>query len=172
VKRMLRINNWNNQTDYVPSSGCVAPMFAPENGTLSEGSPPWEVMYEKQDLGKMLRQSLHGTWMIAENVSAIEEDTSSRALEPEFRDLVQRWRRDTRHVSSITERSTHFAYQRIIGMGGDALPLILHDLETTHDHWIWALNAIVPLENPAQHTDVFEEAVDAWITWGREHAYI
>src|SRR6266849_701211 len=63
-------------------------------------------------------------------------------LEQEFTSLAQQWRRETRHVSSIHERSMNRAYQKIIALGQDVVPLILRDLEDTRDHWLWALDII------------------------------
>lgn len=93
------------------------------------------------------------------------------SVEDKFQYLARQWRRETRHVSSIHERSMNRAYQKIIGMGKSALPFILRDLERSRDHWLWALD-IISDENPAEDTDVFDDAVDAWLNWGREHDYL
>ncbi len=65
----------------------------------------------------------------------------------------------------------HPAYQRIIGMGPEVVPLLLRELERTRDHWLWALHAITG-EDPAKPQDGFEAAVDAWLDWGRRNRYI
>ena len=59
-----------------------------------------------------------------------------------FRELVRQWKEATQFVSSVTDMVTHPAYQQIIGMGKDVLPLILAELRREPDHWFWALQAI------------------------------
>lgn len=99
------------------------------------------------------------------------EDIDSE-LEGEFRNLVGRWRRETAMHSVTLKKAMHPAYQRIIGMGKDAIPLILRELlERPSGHWFWALNAITG-EDPAQVTDSIDDAIQAWLRWGREHGYI
>ncbi len=60
----------------------------------------------------------------------------------------------------------HPAYQQIIGMGKEAIPLILQELERTRGHWLWALFAITK-QDPAPEGATFDEAVDAWLEWGK-----
>jgi hypothetical protein len=96
---------------------------------------------------------------------------SSSELEIEFQSLAQKWRRETTAFSSVTKKVLHPAYQRIIGMGSAALPLILRELSQTSGHWFWALNAISG-EDPVRADDDFDSAVSAWLEWGREKGYI
>ena len=63
----------------------------------------------------------------------------------------------------------HPAYQKIIGMGKDALPFIFRELATSGGDWIWALEMIVRKENPASGKAKFKDAKEAWLNWGREH---
>ena len=63
-------------------------------------------------------------------------------LERTFFELANRWRDETALLSSVTRTAMHPAYQRIIGMGPAAVPLILRELEQRPDHWFWALTAI------------------------------
>lgn len=64
------------------------------------------------------------------------------AFENLFNDLAKRWKAETRLLSSPTEIAMHPAYQRIIGLGPRALPLIIRDLVENPDWWFWALRAI------------------------------
>jgi hypothetical protein len=89
----------------------------------------------------------------------------------EFKALAEEWRRDTRHVSSITKKVMHPAYQRIMAMGEAALPLILQDLQATRSHWLWALHYITR-KDPADPAANFHQAVDAWLRWGRENGLL
>src|SRR5437868_15345823 len=56
-----------------------------------------------------------------------------------FNRLARQWREDTQWLSSTTEIAMHPAYQGIIGMGSEALPMILDDLHANSGHWYWAL---------------------------------
>lgn len=87
----------------------------------------------------------------------------------EFNELASRWKAERSATSSSTCMAIHWAYQRIIGLGWDALPLILRELEKEPDQWFWALKAIsgedpVPPENRGNMT----EMRDAWLKWGRD----
>jgi hypothetical protein len=73
-------------------------------------------------------------------------------LERTFFDLANRWRNETALLSSVTKIAMHPAYQRIIGMGPAALPLLLRELEQQPDHWFWALTAITG-EDPVPPED-------------------
>lgn len=48
------------------------------------------------------------------------EQTSAR-----FETLARQWKAETSHLSSIAKRSLNLNYQKIIGMGPGAVPLIL-----------------------------------------------
>ena len=65
------------------------------------------------------------------------------------------------------------SYQRIIGLGPSAIPLILRELENEPGHWFWALAALTG-ENPAaQGTAGNVDAMrEAWLQWGRERGYL
>ena len=67
----------------------------------------------------------------------------------------------------------HPAYQRIIGMGRRAVPLLLGELEKKPGHWFWALNAIAG-ENPvpAEAEGKLGDMAQAWLGWGRERGLI
>lgn len=92
-------------------------------------------------------------------------------VEAEFRPLVEQWRKDTRHTSSVTTMVSHPAYQRIVAMGRDVLPLLFKELLEHPDHWLVALNAITH-EDPAPESATFNEAVQAWLTWARAAGYL
>lgn len=97
-----------------------------------------------------------------------ETITSERAgLAGQFRHLATWWKRDTEFQSSPARIALHPAYQRIIGMGPGALPLILRDLEHTPGQWFWALQAISG-EDPVREEDrgYVDRMTRAWIRWG------
>jgi len=88
-----------------------------------------------------------------------------QALEKEFERLVANWKRETRAQSSLGEIFTNDSYQRILGMGKDALPMILADLQKAPGHWFYALEKIVG-HDVASGAKTFGEARDNWLQWG------
>lgn len=82
------------------------------------------------------------------------------------------WKRETEHMSCPDEMILHPAYLRIIGLGPEAIPLILAELERELDFWFWALEAITD-ENPIPigvQGDMKEMRL-CWLEWGRDHGY-
>lgn len=89
-----------------------------------------------------------------------------------FAQLAERWKRETLVVSSVEVMSTHPAYQQIIGMGPEVLPLLLHELAESPHHWFWALRSITG-EDPvqAQHRGRLSEMANDWLTWAKNKGY-
>jgi hypothetical protein len=100
--------------------------------------------------------------------------TSQRgSIEEDFRRLAKQWKADTEFQSSVTRIAMHPAYQRIIGMGPSAVPLILRDLDTTHDPWFWALAAITGADPvPPEDRGYIDRMVRAWVRWGIRQNFI
>ncbi len=91
----------------------------------------------------------------------------------EFDALVQQWRRETAVLSSTERKAMHPAYQRIIGMGRDALPLVFHEMTQRPGHWFWALQAITGADPvPPEHGGNVAAMTEDWLRWGREHHYL
>jgi hypothetical protein len=65
------------------------------------------------------------------------------------------------------------SYQKIIGMGLEAVPLILEELGREPSQWFWALEAITD-ENPVppEAAGKVRLMAKAWIQWGREHGLL
>ncbi|MFM9959985.1 MAG: hypothetical protein ACKV2Q_02030, partial [Planctomycetaceae bacterium] len=57
-------------------------------------------------------------------------EKQDQKLEQEFRRLANAWKRETKHLSRIDHVCANSSYLQIIGMGPDAIPLILRELET------------------------------------------
>jgi uncharacterized protein (DUF1778 family) len=98
------------------------------------------------------------------------EDTA--AMTEEFKHLAREWKQDTAFESSLTRLALHPAYQRIIGLGRRALPLILTELRREPDHWFWALRSISG-ENPVPPEQVgdVEAMRRLWLDWGRQQGH-
>jgi hypothetical protein len=92
-------------------------------------------------------------------------------LESDFKVQVEQWRRETLYTSSLTRMVMHPSYLRIIGMGRSVLPLFFKELAERPDHWLVALNAITG-QDPAPAESTFDDAVGAWLDWGRRHGYL
>jgi hypothetical protein len=89
----------------------------------------------------------------------------------EFRWHVQKWKNDTRHLSSLTAMISHPSYRRIMGMGREGLPLLFRELSERPDHWLVALNAMTGVD-PIPEDTPFSEAVKIWLAWGSEKGYL
>jgi hypothetical protein len=98
------------------------------------------------------------------------------SLERLFHECVKRWKDETGNLSSITKALAHPSYLRIIGLARDSAGreierLLLRELESDPDHWFAALSAVTG-KDPVKPEHDFEEAVNAWLDWGREEGII
>jgi hypothetical protein len=100
----------------------------------------------------------------------LEEQAKSEApeLEEKFRRLADQWHKETRYISSVTQMAMHPAYQKIIGIGQQAVPFILREMQQRGGHWLWALHVITDID-PAPPNATFKEAVEAWLEWGKDY---
>lgn len=92
-------------------------------------------------------------------------------LEYDFNTLMEQWIEDTKYLSSIQDIVIDLSYQKIIGMGRQALPYIFRNIQRQQSLWFWALHAITR-EDPVPKNVNGSAAVDTWLRWGREHGYI
>jgi hypothetical protein len=94
---------------------------------------------------------------------------SAMMLARRFESLAAAWRKECAHLSSVREMVLHPAYQQIIGMGRDAIPFLLRELERQPDHWFWALWAITG-ENPVppEHRGRLRDMARDWLEWARQ----
>lgn len=91
------------------------------------------------------------------------------SIEANFRQLVAEWKAATALTSSGTEILLHPAYQRIIGMGKDAVKFIIDELRREPDHWFWALQAITG-EDPVADGDQgkIDRMTSSWLNWAQQ----
>lgn len=86
-----------------------------------------------------------------------------------FGSLARQWREDTQWLSSTTEMAMHPAYQAIIGMGAEALPMIIADLREHSGHWYWALKAISNEDPvPPMNRGNIRQMREAWLNWAEQ----
>ena len=83
----------------------------------------------------------------------------------EFNDLAETWRRETGPLSSLEDKFAHPAYQKIIGMGEDAVPLLLDEMRLRPGHWFWALKQITG-QSPMrpEHAGSLRRMTEDWLT--------
>ena len=128
-----------------------------------------------------MKQSIRGVSQASRSLQVAELEINKHFRRPasrvtpaaRFASLSATWQDDTRLVSSAQQIATHPAYQEIIGMGTEALPLILRELAESPGHWFWALRAIAG-ESPIRPEDRGNVPAmrDAWLAWGRKRGYI
>jgi hypothetical protein len=110
--------------------------------------------------------------VLQERLVAFPAVGSASGLSQRFQVLADQWRRETGHLSLMSDIVLNTAYQQIIGMGRPAIALILQDLKQQPDHWFWALRSITG-ENPVQVDDRgrLPQMAEAWLVWGRANGY-
>ena len=92
---------------------------------------------------------------------------SSSVMEERFNVLAEQWRNETGHYSILARRYLHPAYNSILAMGPRVVPIILRELAHRPDRWFSALSTLTGTD-PSRGTGTFDEAVDAWLDWGRK----
>jgi hypothetical protein len=108
-----------------------------------------------------------------DNASGLSSIARSVDVERLFTLLTNEWEEATRFISSTTEMATHPAYQRIIGLGPAALPLIFRELRRNPNHWFWALKAITGEDPvpPATRGDL-GAMTEAWLQWATDRGFV
>jgi hypothetical protein len=108
---------------------------------------------------------------IAESVAARRAKNSAK-----FKALAQEQRQQHAAMSSITDIANLPAYQKIIGLGEDAIPMILAELREEGDEpdqWFWVLRALTDADPvaPADRGNVIKMA-QAWTAWGENLGHV
>jgi hypothetical protein len=86
-----------------------------------------------------------------------------------FNKLKNDWKSDTFYLSSISQKVAHPAYQEIISMGADALPLIIQELKNEPSHWFPALRSITGYDPvSAENRGRIDAMAAEWINWWSE----
>lgn len=119
----------------------------------------------------------HECVLVAETAKAASDHYAApvtrHSLGERFADLAATWRHETAFTSSLNEIVMNRAYQQIIGLGPNVIPLILLELQTQPDHWFWALNALTAADpvDPQDRGDI-QRMADAWVDWGKMVMYL
>jgi hypothetical protein len=141
-----------HQFDDLHPSDIFPAIFQPER-TVALGDRFWQM-------------DVLNTWSIS------RESYQRKILEFKFRGLAQQWQQETALLSRLDQKVLHPAYQQIIGIGAEVLPLIFLELEQQPNHWFWALKAITGA-NPIkpEHRGRVKLMAQDWLKWGRDHGY-
>lgn len=147
-------------------------------------SPRWEYSEATRWLGEDCAVATVERWRVepleqgwrlpARSHSRLRQSSSGRPplsraaieLEVQFENLADEWEQATDFESVVARKVMHLAYQRIIGMGYPAVPLILRRLQREPRQWFWALTSITG-EDPADGQTSADGAAQAWLEWGR-----
>lgn len=95
------------------------------------------------------------------------------ALTARFLQLVSEWNDATAGLSSPRAIAGHDAYQQIIALGPQVLPLLFRDLKENGGWWYPALRALTgvnPVPESARGNLPLNDA--AWLKWGQDNGYI
>ncbi len=155
----------------------TAPVFTPSgsySGALNEADgklPVSAFLYQQSPVTQSfpLERLLSGQLQKL-NVVNPKWDTGAE-LAKEFHALVERWKRETFSLSSLTKIYAHPAYQRIMAMGVAGIPLVLKELQKDQGHWFYALKFMAG-NNVSDGMTNFEDAKAAWLEWGYKNNYI
>lgn len=105
-------------------------------------------------------------------VLSAPDEFKTQRLEEQFEALRTQWRAECGISSSMTKIILAPSYQRIIGMGKAAVPLIMRQLEKGDQpaFWSWALQSITGAK-PFRDEDKgkVKALAQAWLAWWREN---
>lgn len=148
---------------------------APRGEWLSSFHPesclmPWTQPWLECDLSTWRKALARARVPAAEAPGSGAVLAASQAV---FTELANTWRRETAAMSSVASMAMHPAYQRIIGMGAAALPLIFRQLSRQPGHWFWALAAITG-ENPVPPEEAGDvrRMTERWLEFARKRGYL
>lgn len=146
----------------------------------TEFPPDIESVYSRtlehaQEDGACLQFRIGQTFDFGKYTVQVKEDaitiSSNDPDQPKFAALVEAWHKERKATSSPIKVAMCPSYQKIIGMGKPAIPLIFRQLElegAKPDMWFWALRALTDA-NPVAD-DIrgnFVKMAEAWLEWGR-----
>ena len=99
---------------------------------------------------------------------------STETIELKFHRLSNEWKRDTKHLSTVSKIAAHPSYLKIVAIGEPAIPLILRDLEVEPNHWFTALHKIARQgpDIPIHIRGDIRNIANKWIEWGKKKNYI
>ena len=104
---------------------------------------------------------------------SVSPHVSKEGTRERFQRLASEWKERSKYLSNTAQMAMLKPYQRIIGMGENAVPLILEELKREPDHWFWALEMITEEDPvPPEAAGRVIQMAQAWIEWGKEKGYL
>lgn len=103
--------------------------------------------------------------------------TCKPALAERFAEQAEKWERETRHLSSPTQRMMHPSYQAILGMAqgheNEVTALLIYDMQQRRRPWFGALSYITK-ENPIDRADAgnMNKMISSWVKWGKSRGLL
>lgn len=146
------------------------PIMLTRNGQIIAALMPFTGNLETDQLPSNFQEAI--AQLSLSEKSDLDHSRQQTELATTFYQLAEQWKTETRGISSTEQLSLHPAYQQIIGMGPNVIPLLLRELENNSGRWFWVLKAISREEpvTPEQRGKT-KEMIAAWLNWGREKGY-
>lgn len=126
-----------------------------------------EKVYFTESVTSYAYLPMEGKPMVA-NTAILARSLESPA--EKFKRLKAQWLREMPPSSRMRDLVLCKSYQRIIGMGKDALPFLLSEVEREPRAWFWALEAITEA-NPVPEGGDLNSIAQAWTRWASEHGF-
>ena len=101
------------------------------------------------------------------------QTTANATPQERFKQLAAEWKEQSQWLSNTVQMAMLSPYQKIIGMGKEAIPFILDELRREPDQWFWALEHITD-ENPVASDAAGQVRLmaQAWIEWGTKNGFM
>jgi hypothetical protein len=123
-------------------------------------------------MGAIARGFLRNSIMAPTPGTQPQTDAPEQSVAERFRRLADAWHAATGHLSSMSRAASHPAYQEIIGLGPEVVPLLLRDLEDRHSHWFSAIRELTGANPiPPEAAGNIPAMAAAWLGWAREQGY-
>lgn len=132
-----------------------------ENQTLTDSDRPNRTITQKLDSSVKSGES-----SVSKHEAEIDPEIANK-----FYALASQWESEVEGMSP-TSLFKHPAYQEIISMGTQIVPLLLQELKHNPLYWLSALNAITGA-NPILDCERgrVKQMAEAWLKWGKEQGY-
>ena len=88
-----------------------------------------------------------------------------------FVELHEEWSSRTMFSSALDDLIYDEAFQRILAMGPQVIPLALDQLHSEPIPWFYALKMLAD-EDPAEGISDPDEAIERWLSWGRANGIL
>jgi hypothetical protein len=138
------------------------------NGAVLEAQPISQIEDEQ------IAESVLEVPSEKEEAEVVFDESALRWIE--FHSLAKQWREERGAQSTVAALAMLPSYQKIIGMGPAAVPLILAQLKSegnSPSHWFWALASITRANPVPQNSrGKLQEMAKAWLAWGEKQGYV